>query len=389
MRRLKSPKVRRLNKAIAGLLAVSMLLAGCGLSIRPLPTARHTQTNWVVRDSEAFEAIAFLNALTGDPLARGHYLADLRHFELLMTAEVKDALAALANFRDQTLHAHLSGFLMSFFLAGNAETLDDLLALTADPDLIRKALQDYDRSLVEINVYYGDQGWQMFEQTVPSLRVVFQFLKDADFAGYWQGGNESQIQQEIDRIYAAVRDWNIVPVIEQHLGFGLPSDQVTIYLIHFLWPYGHHLIGTSLATVPEDSDVGVVRTTVHELLHNPFNNTDPAFWEAANAFKEDPFLSEAFAARDPKYGYNNWPDYVAEDSVRALEQRIEESLGLGQRWTWTEDGGMHVLARVLVALMEQQDFPQNGESYQDFIIRMVAEGTLAPGRAESLCCGGS
>ena len=75
--------------------------------------------------------------------------------------------------------------------------------------------------------------------------------------------------------------------------------------------------------------------------------------------------------------------------MRALEQRIEESLGLGQRWTWTEDGGMHVLARVLVALMEQQGFPQNGESYQDFIIRMVAEGTLAPGRAESLCCGGS
>jgi hypothetical protein len=374
---------------VSGLLAVFVLLAGCGSSIRPLPAARHTQTNWVVRDSEAFEAIAFLNALTGDPLARPHYLADLRHFEPLITAEVKDALATLADFRDHTLHAHLSGFMMAFFLAGKAKTLDDLIALTAGPESIRQALKDYDRSLVEINIYYGDQGWKMFEETLPSLQTVFSFLREAGFADYWRAGHLDQIRQECARIQSAVRDRNIVPIIEAHLGFGLPSDQVTIYLVHYLWPYGHHLIGTSLATVPEDSDSGVVRTTVHELLHNPFNNTDPAFWEAANSLKEDPFLSEAFGARDPKYGYNNWPDYVAEDSVRALEQRIEEGLGLGPRWNWTEDGGMHVLARVLYALMEKQGFPQNGESYQDFIRRTVAEGTLAPGRAESLCCGGT
>jgi hypothetical protein len=87
---------------------------------------------------------------------------------------------------------------------------------------------------------------------------------------------------------------------------------------------------------------------------------------------------------DPKFGYNNWPDYAAEDSVRALEQLIQEDIGLGKRWTWREDGGMQALAVVLYELMKQEGFPQNGEGYQDFVIRMVKEGKLAPGKTEAL-----
>lgn len=354
------------------------LLTSCNPPIRPLPTARHTQTKWVVQTSLPFEAIAFLNALTHDPLVTPHYPTAIRHFQAMFTPEVEQALSDLTTFRDETLHAHLSGFLFPFFLAGEAKTLDDMIALTENPEPIREALQAYDDSFVEINVYYGEQGWKWFEETLPDLKVLFEFLRDADFAEYWATNFQADVQIEQARIEAAVAGYNIIPEIETVLGFGLPDDQVTIYLVHFLWPYGHHLIGTSFATVPEDTDTGVIRSTIHELLHNPFNNTDPAFWNAINILKEDPTIKEIYDGRDPKFGYNNWGDYVAEDSVRALEQGIEQNMGMGNRWRWSEDGGMHALAGVLFELMAQEGFPKEGEGYQAFIMRMAEEGKLSP-----------
>jgi hypothetical protein len=51
-------------------------------------------------------------------------------------------------------------------------------------------------------------------------------------------------------------------------------------------------------------------------------------------------------------------------------------MGLGERWTWREDGSMHQLSAVLYQVMQQEDFPQGGESYQQFFIRMVQAGRL-------------
>lgn len=360
------------------LVSLAFPLTACNAPVRPLPAARHTRTEWLVQTSLPFEAIAFLNALTHDPLVTPRYPTAIRHFQAMYTPEVEQALSDLTTFRDETLHAHLSGFLFPFFLAGEAETLDDLIALTENPDPIKAALQAYDDSYVEINVYYGEQGWKWFEETLPSLKVVFEFLRDTDFAGYWETNFQANVQKEQTRVEGAVAGYNIVPEIEANLGFGLPSDQVTIYLVHFLWPYGHHLIGTSFATVPEDTNTGVIRSTVHELLHNPFNNTDPAFWKAINTLQDDPVISEIYEGRNQQYGYNNWGDYVAEDSVRALEQGIEMKLNLGRRWNWAEDGGMHTLAEVLFELMAQEGFPKEGEGYQAFILRMANEGKLSP-----------
>ncbi len=50
------------KRAVFLLLAI-LALTSCGASVRPLPTARHSDTQWIVRDSLAFEAIAFVNAL--------------------------------------------------------------------------------------------------------------------------------------------------------------------------------------------------------------------------------------------------------------------------------------------------------------------------------------
>lgn len=318
------------------------------------------------------DALAFLNALTDDPLVSNHYSVDVNDFKSKFTSVEIKAAESVAEFRNKVLNRNLSGFLCTWFLAGHPETMEDLLELADHPDRLRNAMRQYDQSLVEINVYYHDNAWKNFQQALPDVKTLLAFLTVNGFPAYWQDTVQPRLQKDLVRIQEDVRGINIVPEIESVVGFGLPSDEVTVSLLYFVWPYGHHLIGTHFVTIPEDT--GILRTTIHELLHNPFNNTDPAFWNAANTLDKVEPASSAFKNRNPSYGYNNWPDYVAEDSVRALEQVIEVKLGMGERWTWWEDGGMHQLGAYLYEQMKQEGFPVNGESYQSFIIRMVKEG---------------
>lgn len=358
------------------LLLFCLLLSACAPAptIRPEPQNRHESTHWQVEGSLILDAIAFINVLSGDPLAAGHYQADIQVFAEKLSTEAKQAFVRLGNFREKTIKSNLSGFLYPWFLFGKPQSLDDLIGLAGQPEQLKQAMKAYDESLVEMNVYYNEEGWQKFKQIAADVKIALIFLRDAGFAAYWQEKVFPQVEDSLDNIQAQVESYNIVPEIEAVTGFGLPSHTVVISVLYFEWPYGHHMVGTHFATVPEDQTA--LRSTVHELLHNPFNNTDPAFWNAANSLQNNSAAWQAYAKRNEKWGYNNWPYYVAENSVRALEQLIEEKAGLGKRWTWMEDGGMHQLAKSLYTLMKEEAFPQNHESYQAFFVRMVEEGKL-------------
>ncbi len=382
---------RSLLPARAGFTFRSILLSSliflssaCSPKIRPEPRNYHSQTRWNISTSIAFEALAFLNGLTGDPLVGDHYRQDVDAFLIQAASDVKTALTRLAQFRDEKLHSNLSGFFSHYFLAAGAETLASMIDLVNRPESISKAIIAYDQSGIEMNVYYHQEGWQLFQDILPSLKTALVFLQEAGFPQYWEQKIAPDIQPDIQRIQGAVAGYDLIPLIEKTVGFSMPTDQVNIYLVHYVWPYGHHVLGTNFITIPADSDTGIIRTTIHELLHNPFNNTDPAFWKAANSLQSDPLIKGCFEGRDPKFGYNDWGNYVAEDSVRALEQQIESGLGLGERWAWTEDGGMHCLAAVLYNQMKNESFPQDGESYQAFLIRMVDEDHLAPGKLDAI-----
>ena len=365
----------KVRPPLVALAVVALLTVSCASpQVRPLPTARHAETSWVVQASPPLDALAFINTLTADPLVGGHYAAARERFAFDTHPEAAQAAQRLAEFRSEDLGSNLSGFLYPWFMAGTPRTLDDLIRLADKPEIMRQALRDYDASGVEMNVYYHDDGWKLLQRALPDVKALLVFLKESGFETYWQEEVSPRLQADLDHVRVEVQGYNIVREIEAAVGFGLPSDEVVVSLVYFEWPYGHHILGTHFATTPEDK--GILRSTVHELLHHPFNNTDPAFWQAANTLKNDPTIWGAFDRRDPKYGYNDWPYYVAEDSVRALEQSIEAKLGLGERWSWREDGGMHRLAAAIYRTMQEEDFRQGGESYQAFFIRVVRAGKL-------------
>ncbi len=383
VRRAGPGRVRKINKIaiLIFLLASSALLAGCTALTQAFPTLpppSHAQTHWNIETSLAFEAIGFLNALTGDPLSTPYYTADVQRFKRALSPQALQSLDHLAEFRDNTLHSNLSGFYSLYFSAVHASSLDDLIALCENPDSIRRALLQIDASGQSAGTYYSPVEWDLFKGTLGDLRVALTALRDAGFSMYWEQDVLPQLRTRAAALETVTNRYNIIPLIERYLGFALPSGDITIYLVEFIRPYGHHVAGTQLITQPDIDDAQVVRTAIHEMMHPPFDARDSRVLQAIQAIGDDAFIKRAFDTRDPKYGYNDWDYYVNEDSVRALEQLISEKVGLGRplesRWGPAEDGGMHALSVVLYTLMKEQKFPRNGEAYGAFLIRMVEDG---------------
>ncbi len=48
------------------------------------------------------------------------------------------------------------------------------------------------------------------------------------------------------------------------------------------------------------------------------------------------------------------------------------------------DGGMYVFAKALYNVMKKEDYNENGEVFRDFLIRIVEEEKLVPGKVEEV-----
>ncbi len=330
-------------------------------------TARmHQHTTWQVRTSVVYEAFGLLNALTGDPLAAAQYPAEMARFGAGLTPRTQAALGRLADYRRQSGTA-LSAVLAHNFSAANPASLDDAIALANDPAPLRRALA-------------GDltrQEWDAFAAILPDVAAALEHLRGAGFESYWQEQVLPGLNASVAETQAFAQGYNVVPVVEQYLGHALPGSDVTLYLVYFQRPYGHRLTGTQLVSVPGISPAAQVQTVIHELLHPAFDGANADVRRAAQRLADNPFFRQAFEQRDARYPYNTWNSYVDENAVRALEQVICAQMGLPQRWSWAgEDGGMHVLAPVLVDLMRAQNYPANGESFEAFFLRNISDGTL-------------
>lgn len=326
----------------------------------------HEHTTWQVRTSVVYEAFGLLNALTGDPLAAAQYPAETARFGAGLSPRAQAALDRLAAYRQQSGTA-LSAVLAHNFSAANPAGLDDAIALANDPAPLRRALAG---SVTR-------PEWDAFAAILPDVAAALEHLRGAGFEAYWQENLLPGLSVSAAETQAFVQGYNVVPVVEQYLGRPLPGDTVTLYLVYFQRPYGHRLTGTQLVSVPGISPTAQVQTVIHELLHPAIDSADADARRAAQRLAGNAFFRQAFEQRDARYPYNTWNSYVDENAVRALEQVICAQMGLPQRWSWAgEDGGMHVLAPVLVDLMRAQNYPASGESFDAFFLRNVSDGTL-------------
>jgi hypothetical protein len=300
------------------------------------------------------------------------------------TPEVRQALARLSETKEQ-YQIILGVELSTAFSVGNPETLDDVISLTKHPNSLRQPLIQSGFG----TAYQDDALWTAFESIMPDVLTVLTFLKEAGFESYWTQEILPDSQALADRLQKELSAYNVIPAIEAETGLPLPSDQFEIYLVHFLSPHAARLPGARIMQETRDLSRDIfVRIAIHELLHQPYEVNNRDFWTAIDKLKQDTFLMDRFENHDPSIGYNDWEGYVAESSVDALEQVVSEQLGvarpLSQRFGSDEDDGMHVLAPAIYVLIKQEGFPQQDETFQDFMIRMIQQGKLAPGKMEAL-----
>ena len=338
----------------------------------------HSTTHWKLAPSLPFDILCWLNVLTGDPFYVRYYAQNYEAFKERLTPEVVMALQRVkAKVKDEGKQI-ISALLCLYFSATDDQTLADLLKTVEDSSRMHQALKQ--------SQYYKEAEWQLYESVRPELRTILLFLQDVGFDTYWQTSVLPQLEQRIQHLQEELLRYNVVVEDEALLGFSLPSDEITIYVLQYVQPHGIKILGMRFIT-----DAGyplgiVVRNAAHEMFHPPFDRQGAVIHMCVDELAKDAFFMDRFVHHDPSYGYNTLEGLIEEGCVRALEQLVNEKLGVAvdarERWR-SEDEGLHVFAACLYATMKEEHYNERGEVFEKFLERMV-HSKLKPGTLEQV-----
>jgi hypothetical protein len=342
-------------------------------------TEFHRTTEWDIVPSQAFDVLCLLNTLTADSFYLDYYDSEYQKFAPRITPEVKAALDDLKlKVKDQAGEI-ISASLCLYFSATDDSTLDDLLATLGESSGMQANLK--------LTAYYSDDGWRLYESVKGDLDLIFHFLKSIGIENYWRENILPKERTKIDSIKVRLSEYNIIPLIEEMLGKPLSSNRITVYMLYYSQPHGIRITGTRFLTDMAWPFEIVVRNAVHEMMHPPYVADDSNLTEALNVLKKDDFLMNKVLHHDSSFGYNTSEGFIEEDCVQALDQTINEKLHVAkeahQRWLESDDG-MHVFAVALYQVIKSEKFNQNEETFQNFLIRNIRSGKLAPGTIKLL-----
>jgi hypothetical protein len=356
---------------------------GCGKSNKK-PTEEKTQlhstTDWQIEPSFKFDVLCFLNTLTADSFYLHYYQDEYDKFKPRLTPTVQEALFNLKRKIKDENQGIVSALLTLYFSATEDQILDDMLKTLENSGKMRKNLKQ--------TPYYNEDSWQLYESVREELKTIFLFLKDIQFESYWKENVLPKVEQKIASIEKKLPKYNVIKEQESLLGFALPSNTITVYMLYYSQPHGIKITGTRFLTDVAWPFEIVLRNAVHEMMHPPYDlPNDDDLRNTLFLLKEDEFLMDKVLNHNPAFGYNTFEGFIEEDCVQAMEQIINEKLGIEreahQRWKESDDG-MHVFAVTLYNLMKEENYNQKGEVFRNFLIRMIRSGRLPPGRIREI-----
>lgn len=322
---------------------------------------KHVQTHWKTTPSFKYDFLCLLNTLTGDPYYLAYYQQD---YQAIMTnfqpsAEVQSALKRLkTQVKDENKNI-ISAYLCLLYSAVDAETLQELVAVTEEQHLLKEKFRK--------SAYYSDDNWALFEKIRPDLLVIMRFFIERNFEDYYQTQYRPLVDARIVAIDKNISSYNIIPVIEEHLGYALPSDTITVFMLNFSQPHGIKIIGTRFLTDLHWDFQVVFRNAVHEMMHPPFRK-NKRINKIISDLRKDSLWSAAFSKRNPQNGYNSFEGLFDEGAVQALENHLNKKFGMGRNLKeyWAkQDGGLHVMAVCLYMAMQDWDFSK--KNYTEFL----------------------
>lgn len=317
-----------------------------------------------------FDALCLLNVLSGDPYYLDYYRAEYEHFHPLFTPEESAAFTQLKHILKDEGHGIISAQLTLYYSALPDETLPEMIRTAQDSKLMEQSLRK--------TSYWNEASWATYQRTRPALATALKALARVNFPAYWQENAKPKIDAKIQDLKPQLPRYDIVPAIEKLLGFPLPSDTITVYLLAYSEPHGIRITGLRFLTHYSYPFDIVLHNAIHEPMHPPYNANDPSMKIAIATLAADPLVNDKIHHHDPSFGYNSAEGYIEEDSVQALEQIVSEQVGVGRNPCryWTEqDGGMHVLAAAIYSEYKQA-IQRSPEPYSQWFVSAVAHGEL-------------
>ncbi|WP_426732554.1 hypothetical protein [Myxococcus faecalis] len=375
-------------------LVATLWLASSGCASRqvvptaPAPAVTRVEagrTHWVLRPSEAYDALCLLNLLRGDAFYTRFYPEEFQRFSALLEPGEKAALAHLTERMGKQAGKMVGPYLTLVFSVTGATTVEGL-ARTVSDDAAWTAM----RRGFEATSYAEDSDFTEMEDVRQDLGVLFAFLQRIGFSRIWRAEYLPQVEQAIARLGVQVAPHDVVGWDEDVLGRALHVEELNAHVLKFAKPHGIRVTGWNFLTDLTYPLSVTVKTAVHELLHPPFKR-EGAIDARLTALEADPYFQRLVREHDPAFGYTTAKGLTEEDCAEAIDVFVSERRGLlrakdgkpltGAAFFRDHDDGMHVLAYVLYEELRRADFSQ-WTTYEDFLLKLFDTGVLVPGTLE-------
>ncbi len=330
-------------------------------------------TKWDVSVSEAFDAIAFIGALSGGELYLKYYAKEASSFLPRFPTEIREDLVSLQKEADREDFGLLWPNLATILSGAGVSTIDSVVAALADSEArIRPPLQ--------ASRYWDKKSWDWFTSAAPRLMKVFTAMRGADFAGYRRQLLGSKLEARATELGHGLSDYDVVRLQQKLTGLTF-DPTISIVLLYFSKPHGVRVQGQRFLQAADYNLTTTLRIAGHELLHPPIDLEGAVAKNALAVLAKDQLVNRIVRDHDPRWGYTTLDGYLNEDICQALDQMIAEALGFarnpGDRWNKADDG-MHVLAAGLYALLRQDRWHDTGGSIEQWLDRATKEGRLGP-----------
>jgi hypothetical protein len=333
-------------------------------------TALHARTEWKLQPSLKYDALCLLNVLSGDPYYLRYYQSEYDYFHPLFTAREQGAFVELKRILKDENGGIVSATLTLYYSAVDDETLAQMIRTAHDSGAMEAALRK--------TPYWSEDGWKRYDAARPSLETALRALDRVGFTRRWSQIAKPAVEKRIAELAPDLPRYNIVPAMETLLGFALPSETITIYLLNYSEPHGIRITGLRFLTHVSYPFYIVLHNAIHEPMHPPYKKDDPAVDHAIDLLGKDPLIMEKVQNHDSSFGYNSMRGYIEEDSVQALEEIVSEQFGVGRKSCqyWKEqDGGMHVLAAAIYVDYKEAR-SKRPERYSSWFSGAVENGQL-------------
>ena len=320
--------------------------------------------------SVRYDALCFIGVLTGDPFYVDNYPLEYRRFAAQTTPAERTAFAKLKTIIKDEHGGLVAPQLTLWFSVLDGNGIVRLLSAVEKPDAWKAALNTHGLSSGKgLTADWKADDWREFESVRPPLSIALKFLIRVHFENIWRHEWAPAIERRIAQIESKVGNARFLDLQSRLLGFRPVAGPMTAYLVYFSKPHGIRITGPRYITAYDYPLEIILRNAVHEPMHPPFS-ASPALWSALAPLRRDRDFMGRLQHHDPSFGYNSFEGLVEEDCVQALDQIVEERMGVatrpGVRWREADDG-LHILAAALYALMKQDGYDARGGNFQAWL----------------------